>query len=295
MLPLHSRGHLVGIYCLGGRDGPPALAGCDALWASHVAAAMSSTLERLFDHARLLRSGMTDPLTGWQSRRYLHARLCEEIARCQRHGTPATSVVVQGDLAQKSFSVWYLQNESVCGALLMARSAEEHGGPHEGWFWDPTRQGGGVLNDMGCHSIAVGWYALTPFGKPVTFLQPQEVTADIALLKWGQPGWREKLLKDRGVDYAKVPAEDFATGMVTFKNPETGQRVKAQFTNSWMFEKQGLRLFMDGMGPGYAFEVNTLASSLSIFIGDVAAEATANAEARVRVRVSMQIARWKKI
>jgi diguanylate cyclase (GGDEF)-like protein len=97
MLPLQRRGHLVGIYSLGGRDGPPALAACDAMWASHVAAAISSTLERLFDHARLLRSGMTDPLTGWQSRRYLHARLCEEIARCQRYGTPATCVVVDVD------------------------------------------------------------------------------------------------------------------------------------------------------------------------------------------------------
>jgi predicted dehydrogenase len=164
------------------------------------------------------------------------------------------------------------------GPLSLARSAEEHGGPHEGWFWDPTRQGGGVLCDMGCHSIAVGWHALTPTGKPITFLQPQEVTADLALLKWGQPGWREKLLKDRGVDYAKTPAEDFATGMVTYKNPETGQRVKAQFTNSWMFEKQGLRLFMDGMGPGYAFEVNTLVSPLNIFIGDAAAEAIRDAE-----------------
>ena len=164
------------------------------------------------------------------------------------------------------------------GPLALARSAEEHGGPHEGWFWDPTRQGGGVLCDMGCHSIAVGWYALTPAGKPVTFLQPQEVNADIALLKWGEPVWREKLLKDRGVDYAVVPAEDFATGMVTYKNPETGQRVKAQFTSSWMFEKQGLRLSMDGMGPGYAFEINTLISPLTIFIGDAAAEAIKNAE-----------------
>ena len=164
------------------------------------------------------------------------------------------------------------------GPLSLTRSAEEHGGPHEGWFWDPTRQGGGVLCDMGCHSIAVGWYTLTPLGKPITFLQPQEVNADLALLKWGQPGWREKLLKDRSVDYSKVPAEDFATGMVTFKNPETGQRSKAQFTNSWMFEKQGLRLFMDGMGPGYAFEVNTLISPLNIFIGDVAAEAIKDAE-----------------
>jgi predicted dehydrogenase len=164
------------------------------------------------------------------------------------------------------------------GPLSLARSAEEHGGPHEGWFWDPTRQGGGVLCDMGCHSIAVGWHALTPAGKDITFLQPQEVNADLALLKWGQAGWREKLLKDRGVDNAKTPAEDFATGTVTYRNPETGQRVKAQFTNSWMFEKQGLRLFMDGMGPGYAFEVNTLVSPLNIFIGDAAAEAIGDAE-----------------
>jgi len=165
------------------------------------------------------------------------------------------------------------------GPLSLARSAEEHGGPHEGWFWDPTRQGGGVLCDMGCHSIAVGWHALTPLGKPPMFLVPQEVTADIALLKWGEPQWREKLLKDRGVDYGKTPAEDFATGMITYRNPETGQRVKAQFTNSWMFEKQGLRLFMDGTGPGYAFEVNTLLSPLNLFIGDVAAEAVKDAEA----------------
>ena len=164
------------------------------------------------------------------------------------------------------------------GPVALARSAEEHGGPHEGWFWDPTQQGGGVLCDMGCHSIAVGWHVLTPTGKPLTFLEPQEVTADLGLLKWGLPVWRDRLLRERGVDYVKTPAEDFATGMITFRNPDTGQRVKAQFTNSWMFEKQGLRLLMDGMGPGYAFEVNTLLSPLSIFIGDVAAEAIKDAE-----------------
>jgi hypothetical protein len=32
------------------------------------------------------------------------------------------------------------------------------------------------------------------------------------------------------------------------------------------------------MGPGYAFEVNTLQSSLQIFVGDTAAEAAADAE-----------------
>ncbi|MBI5092949.1 MAG: Gfo/Idh/MocA family oxidoreductase [Candidatus Hydrogenedentes bacterium] len=168
--------------------------------------------------------------------------------------------------------------QKTMGPLSLARSAEEHAGPHEGWFWDPTRQGGGVLSDMGCHSIAVCWYVLTPIGKPITFLEPVSVNAETALLKWGQPKWRKQLLDKTGVDYSKTPADDFATGIVTFRNPETKQLVKGQFTNSWMYDKQGLRLFMDGLGPGYAFEVNSLQTPLNVFIGDEAAEAAADAE-----------------
>jgi predicted dehydrogenase len=164
------------------------------------------------------------------------------------------------------------------GAPLLVRSGEEHAGPHSAWFWDPTQQGGGVLSDMGCHCLGVGWYALTPPGKPPRFLQPQSVMADVSLLKWGQPRWRKELLDRHGVDYGKTPAEDFATGMVTYRNPETGQRVKGQFTVSWMYDKQGLRLSLDGIGPGYAFEANTLRSPLEVFIGDVAAASLADTE-----------------
>lgn len=168
---------------------------------------------------------------------------------------------------------------SAMGPPLLVRSAEEHSGPHNAWFWDPTRQGGGVLSDMGCHCLAVGWYALTPPGKLPTFLQPQSVSANLALLKWGQPTWRQKLVERFGVDYAKTPAEDFATGIVTYKNPETGRQSQAQFTSSWMYDKQGLRLSLDGLGPGYAFEANTLRSTLELFIGDDAARGVADSEA----------------
>ncbi|MBI1860366.1 MAG: Gfo/Idh/MocA family oxidoreductase [Deltaproteobacteria bacterium] len=164
------------------------------------------------------------------------------------------------------------------GPLSLVRSAEEHGGPHQAWFWDPTRQGGGVLSDMGCHSIAVAWYMLTPPTEKLTFLVPQSVTCDVGLLKWGRKSAREALLEKFGVDYSKTPAEDFATGTITFKNPDTNQLVKAQFTDSWMFEKQGLRIFMDGMGPGYAFEINTLNSPLTLFVGDEAGGAVANSD-----------------
>ncbi len=206
------------------------------------------------------------------------ARRLVELAECANLRT----AYFENQVFMKPIRAQLAQLEPVqrtMGPLSLTRSSEEHSGPHEGWFWDPQRQGGGVLSDMGCHSIAVGRYALTPAGRGLRFLEPQYVSAEIALLKWGQPRWRDKLLSERGVDYSKTPAEDFATGIITYRNPETGQNVKSQFTNSWMFEKQGLRLFMDGMGPGYAFEVNTLLSPLNIFIGDVAADAIRDSEA----------------
>jgi len=172
------------------------------------------------------------------------------------------------------------QQEAI-GPLILARCAEEHAGPHEPWFWDPVRQGGGVLSDMGCHSIATGQYVLTPPGKGLDFLEPVSVSAEISLLKWGLPAMREKLLKKTGVDYSKTPAEDFATGTITFRNPETNQKVKAQFSNSWMYDKLGLRLLMEGLGPDYTFEINSLRSPLEIFIGDQAAQAIADSEAAV--------------
>jgi predicted dehydrogenase len=164
------------------------------------------------------------------------------------------------------------------GPATLARAAEEHGGPHAGWFWDPTQQGGGVLSDMGCHSLAVGRYLLTPAGRPLDHLEPETVVADIGLLKWGQPRWRAELLERHGVDYTRTPAEDFATGLVTYRDPDTDHRSKAQFTVSWMYDKQGLRLLIDALGPGYAIEANTLRSPLEIFVGDVAASSVADAE-----------------
>jgi predicted dehydrogenase len=164
------------------------------------------------------------------------------------------------------------------GPPLLVRSGEEHSGPHNAWFWDPIQQGGGVLSDMGCHCLAVGWYSLTPPGRPPRFLVPQSVSANLALLKWGQPTWRKKLVERFGVDYAQTPAEDFATGMVTYKNPETGRESQAQFSSSWMYDKQGLRLSLEGLGPGYAFEMNTLRSTLELFVGDDAARGVADSE-----------------
>jgi predicted dehydrogenase len=145
-----------------------------------------------------------------------------------------------------------------------------------------------VLSDMGCHSIAVGRYLLTPSGRPTRFLEPQSVSAHTSLLKWGQPRWRAELLARHGVDYARTPAEDFANGLVTYRNPESGQETLAQFTVSWMYDKQGLRLLVDGLGPGYALEANSLRSPLEIFVGDAAAASVVDAELALEKATSSQ-------
>jgi len=169
------------------------------------------------------------------------------------------------------------QVEQAMGAAHLARSAEEHGGPHEPWFWDPTTQGGGVCCDMGCHSIACGMFMLTPAGKPLDYLKPVSISASMALLKWGKEPWISQL-KERGVDYAAAPAEDYSSVSLELQDPETGQRSMVQATNSWMYDAPGLRLLMEAFGPGYSYTVNSLQSPSGMFISDAAAAAVSDSE-----------------
>jgi len=167
--------------------------------------------------------------------------------------------------------------EMTMGPIALARCAEEHGGPHEPWFWDPTRQGGGVCCDMGCHSIAVGMYMLTPSGQAPDYLTPVSATANMALLKWGKKPWIDRL-KDKAVDYTSTPAEDYSNVTFEFKDPDSGICSVAQATNSWMYDAPGLRLLMEAFGPGYSYTVNSLESPAGLFISDAAAAAVADSE-----------------
>ncbi len=169
------------------------------------------------------------------------------------------------------------QVEKAMGPAHLARSAEEHGGPHEPWFWDPTTQGGGVCCDMGCHSIACGMYMVTPSGKPVNYLRPLRVNATMALLKWSKEPWKSQL-KKRGVDYSVTPTEDYSSVALEFEDPETKQHSIVQATNSWMYDAPGLRLLMETFGPGYSYTVNSLASPAGMFISDAAATAVSDSE-----------------
>jgi predicted dehydrogenase len=152
------------------------------------------------------------------------------------------------------------------GRPYLARAAEEHSGPHNAWFWQGEQQGGGVLNDMMCHSAEVVRFLLTEPGKPRTSLTPVSINGRIASLKWSRPEYVKQLKARYGksVDYARRPSEDFASVTITFEDAQ-GNRVIGEATTSWSFVGPGLRLSGELLGPEYSMNWNTLNSELSCF------------------------------
>ncbi len=152
------------------------------------------------------------------------------------------------------------------GRPYLARVAEEHSGPHMPWFWRGDLQGGGVLNDMMCHSALVARHLLTKPGVPLSTVKPVRVTGHIASLKWSQPEYAGKLKKSMGeqVDYSRAPSEDFARLTIEFETDD-GRTVIGEATTSWSFVGAGLRLSAELLGPEYSMSWNSLDSGLKLF------------------------------
>jgi predicted dehydrogenase len=152
------------------------------------------------------------------------------------------------------------------GRPYLARAAEEHSGPHNAWFWQGEKQGGGVLSDMMCHSIEVVRFLLTEPGAARSTLRPVSIDGRIASLKWTRPAYAKQLKARYGkeVDYARKPSEDFASVTVRYETPE-GLTVIGEATTSWSFVGPGLRLSGELLGPEYSMNWNTLNSELSCF------------------------------
>ena len=155
----------------------------------------------------------------------------------------------------------------IAGRPYLARAAEEHSGPHMPWFWSGARQGGGVLNDMLCHSYEAGRFLLTSPEEARDALQVTEVSAQIASLKWTRKEYVEVLREQThgAIDYANAPTEDFARAGVRLEAPE-GVQVLVEATTSWVFVGAGLRLRMELLGPEYSMQVDSLQSELQVFL-----------------------------
>lgn len=156
---------------------------------------------------------------------------------------------------------------AITGRPYIARCAEEHSGPHAAWFWQGDLGGGGVLNDMMCHSVELARYLLTDPAKPRSSVKPVKVSATIACLKYSRPEYAAMLKQTMGpeVDYLNRPSEDFARATIHYLD-ETGFPLVAEVTTSWSYVGPGLRLSAELLGPEYSLNINSLNTSLSLFL-----------------------------
>lgn len=153
------------------------------------------------------------------------------------------------------------------GRPYLARTSEEHSGPHSPWFWQGTRQGGGALLDMMCHSVEVGHFLLTEPGKRRDDLRATRVTGTAASLKWSLPRYADSLRTSMGggIDYLRHPVEDVAQGVVELSTDE-GVPVLLQATTSWAYVGPGLRIAIEVLGPEYSMTIDSLSTSLRVFL-----------------------------
>src|SRR5829696_1990363 len=163
-------------------------------------------------------------------------------------------------------SLLWARGAANTGRPYLARAAEEHSGPHMPWFWRGELQGGGVLNDMMCHSALVVRHLLTKPGAPLSTVRPVRISAHIASLKWSRPEYVRLLKEQMGadVDYGARPSEDFASTTIEFETDD-GHIVIGEASTSWSFVGAGLRLSAELLGPEYSMSWNTLDSGLKLF------------------------------
>jgi diguanylate cyclase (GGDEF)-like protein len=97
IIPLRCRDELIGSITLGSADAHRYTADHASDFIAHLGVIASFCVENAVNRARLRRSGFTDVLTGWHNRRYLQARLKEEIATACRDGRSLVCMMLDVD------------------------------------------------------------------------------------------------------------------------------------------------------------------------------------------------------
>ncbi len=97
LVPLLHAGQLDGVLVFGSKDPGRFTRELASDFLAHLGVIAGVCIENAVNRARLVRSGFTDFLTGFHNRRYLHARLCEELARAQRARQPVACLMIDVD------------------------------------------------------------------------------------------------------------------------------------------------------------------------------------------------------
>ncbi len=106
MIPLKHRGKLIGSINLCSTDATRFTRDHASDFLAHLGIIASYCVENTVNRARLLRSGFTDVLTGWNNRRYLSVRLAEELARARRDQAGVVCLMLDVDHFKRINDTW---------------------------------------------------------------------------------------------------------------------------------------------------------------------------------------------
>jgi diguanylate cyclase (GGDEF)-like protein len=125
MIPLRCREELIGSVNLCSADVNRFTAHHASDFLAHLGAIASAAIENAVNRARLRRSGFTDMLTGWHNRRYLQARMKEELARACRDGSNLVCMMLDIDHFKHVNDTWgHAAGDSVLRELAQRIDAE---------------------------------------------------------------------------------------------------------------------------------------------------------------------------
>ena len=106
MIPLSHRGKLLGSINLCSDDPLRFTRAHASDFLAHLGIIASFCIENVINRARLMRSGFTDVLTGWNNRRYLAVRLGEELGRAKRDGDTIVCLMLDIDHFKRVNDTW---------------------------------------------------------------------------------------------------------------------------------------------------------------------------------------------
>lgn len=101
LLPLLRQGRIIGSLNFGSADAQRFTRQHATDFLNHLATIVAFCLENAVNRSRLIRSGLTDVLTGWHNRRYLETRILEELARAGRERTCLACLLLDVDVFKR--------------------------------------------------------------------------------------------------------------------------------------------------------------------------------------------------
>jgi len=166
---------------------------------AHLGVVSAICIENAVNRARLVRSGLTDFLTGFHNRRYLHARLREELARAQRARQAVACLMIDVDHFKRINDQYgHLAGDAVLrevaqridGEMRVSDTGARFGGDEfaivlpQGSVGDGERVAARVLDAVRSQPVAIGTHAAeqVTLSIGVAAASPDQSTHDYKVL-----------------------------------------------------------------------------------------------------------------